>query len=78
MNAVAHFPNKDIFWCPRCGTLKAMLMSERASEIERPKLVDRCREYRKLDVIADEWWRLGIEEAIHVPQDRRKTLPTEG
>lgn len=52
----------EVFWCPRCGTLKA-------PEVSIPTLVCRCREFGKLlpedgEVDMELWRRLGIAEAI--------------
>lgn len=56
----------SIWWCPRCGSLK----TGAPFAFERPKLVDRCREFEKLiGPIAMNvgWVRLGIAESIREP-----------
>ena len=50
----------EVFWCPRCGTLKHVGGSWRKG-FDVPKLVDRCRELRDT---------LGISESINLPEDR--------
>lgn len=67
-------PKGAMFWCPRCGTLKAGPPEEPAAV---PKLVDRCRKFEQQPMpghdrraIGDIWRGLGIEEAIHVPAER--------
>jgi hypothetical protein len=63
-----------IFWCPRCGTQKGT-----GGTVWTPKLVERCREFgsrlhlmvmnHPVDLPGD-WYRLGIRESIHRPEDR--------
>jgi hypothetical protein len=60
-----------IRWCPRCGTMKCGPADPCA-----PKLVERCREFRKT-IRADygshcslcrvNWKLLGLAECIHTP-----------
>ncbi len=68
------------FWCPRCGSIRM----QGGMHPEAPKLVERCREFRAArhpsfkaevgifgdPVLAAEWVRLGIAEAINVSGDR--------
>ena len=66
-----------VWWCPRCGTIKGEWQATKFAEA--PKLVERCREFEAktlphihkpiLDAKND-WHRLGIAEAIHLPKDR--------
>ena len=59
----------QLFWCPRCGTIKLPL-----GIIEAPKLVGRCREYyQSAKIHMDLWNRLGINETLFLPDDRDKT-----
>lgn len=72
MQAVCnHMP--PAFWCPRCGTLKM----ERYASGTTPLLVDRVRAFGDnsrpiLQGERDLWLRLGVEESIRLPADRRK------
>ena len=55
-----------LFWCPRCGTLKANVVTQ---EHERPKLVSRTVEAAMLfrdqyGAALDELIRLGIIESV--------------
>jgi hypothetical protein len=54
----------DIFWCPRCGTLKSGETS-----IEQPMLIGRCRQFGQSlgPSWAQLWWTRGIAEAIDTP-----------
>lgn len=53
---------RNIFHCPRCGTLRM------GDAVYVPKLVDRCREFEPLIrpslVYRTDWHRLGIQECI--------------
>ncbi len=57
-----HKFTEEVFWCPRCGTLKLDEIS-----IAQPFLIGRCKEFSKnLDARELQlWWKLGIEEAIN-------------
>jgi len=63
------------FWCPRCGTIKTC-----DAVVGVPALPERCRRFRDLaengmglsPASAALWHRLGIAEAINLPQDRPK------
>lgn len=71
--------NFKYFWCPRCGTIRAVLMNQKEQD-SVPKLVERCRQFRAkvlntMDVPGrvfrlEEWRRLGIAESINVPEER--------
>lgn len=54
------------YWCPRCGTLRVVSMTVQEDGI--PTLISRVRLVRVKD--QDEWNRLGIEEAINLPNNR--------
>jgi hypothetical protein len=67
--------NRTLFWCWRCGTIKANL----TNEPEVPTLVDKCRTFRKYldqysahsaDDLAATWKMAGISESINLPGDR--------
>jgi tRNA(Ile2) C34 agmatinyltransferase TiaS len=57
----------SMYWCPRCGTLRYQ-----ETMTETTKLVDRCREFEATlgPSWKSLWHRLGIEEAINLPEDR--------
>lgn len=70
------------FWCPRCGTLRRVIRDADGDFVDnddnRPKLVDRCREFEgdAPTMFGDAWtgahWdRLGIAESINRPEDRK-------
>lgn len=66
-----------IFVCPRCGTVKTEVYTGDPNnwhvEVYVPKLVERCREFRKVmtdGADACEWARLGIAESIDLPENR--------
>ena len=71
--------NGPTFWCPRCGTLR---VDTQAGEfVDRPKLVDRCREFGgKMNCAADWtiWVMIGVEESIFVPGERREEKWSHG
>lgn len=59
-----------IFWCPRCGTLM-----QEGGTAEMPGLVERCRELAAENTHSSAfpwpaWRRLGIAEAINLPENR--------
>ena len=56
------------WWCPRCGSLKAV-NEALGCDIAVPYLVDRCRRFED-GLIAPgltDWHSLGIQESIHIP-----------
>jgi hypothetical protein len=63
---------RQLFWCPRCGTLR----DELASSNHIPKLVERCRRFDELvgatvsGQSKHHWHTLGIAESINLPADR--------
>ena len=67
-----HCVDSGIYWCPRCGTILSH------GDSSRPFLVDHVRRFRDLcnggdgllPTDAALWHRLGIEEAIEVPERR--------
>lgn len=81
-------PVQAVFWCPRCGTIRTRMDTMPAGESDDavPKLVERCREFGKLQYLVpapseertaihrmrDEWKRLGIAESIHTESQRAK------
>jgi hypothetical protein len=67
---VCHPPYEKVpvFWCPRCGTLKANVVT---GEDEVPKLVGRVAEFASYftvldDQLIDRFERLGLRESICV------------
>lgn len=60
------------FWCPRCGTLKP-----EDGFAETPKLVLRCRDFEHFvnEDLSVAWHRLGIEESINPPGNRKESKP---
>ena len=56
-----------LFWCPRCGTLKANVVTEKD---EIPKLIARVREFVELasPVTHGTLFRLGVLESIGIDQ----------
>lgn len=82
-NLVTERDNYDIvvrrvFWCPRCGTIRMEVFengigSANHTTDEAPKLVERCREFASNsedDAYYSELHRLGILEAINIPENR--------
>lgn len=73
------------YWCPRCGTLKGETDDGEEPTADRPKLVDRCREFTvKIEADVPQYgegalkllgWlqQVGIDEAIRRPEHRRPT-----
>jgi hypothetical protein len=73
---------KQIFLCPRCGTVK--IDDPPCLSVYVPKLVERCREFEKdplqkeglgglkNTMWAEQWKSLSIAESIN-PPDRRPT-----
>jgi hypothetical protein len=60
-----------MFHCPRCGTVQSA-----EGTVTVPALVERCRklpdQMRFMPLAFSEaWYRLGIEEAINTPENRR-------
>lgn len=63
------------FWCPRCGTLKAEDPGLGTDLVERPMLVDRCRNFQNncpsmVNIAGrtyEAWNQLGIEASINLP-----------
>lgn len=59
-----------VCWCPICGTI------ESSEKIYRhvPALVERCRDFESIIDLCDDpkhgWGRMGIAEAINVPEKR--------
>ncbi len=67
---------REMWHCPRCGTLRIRSWNGNAWLINDyvPRLVERCQEIQK-EVILDlkiwcHWNRLGIREAINLPENR--------
>ncbi len=68
----------NVFHCPQCGTVSQQYDAERFDYV--PKLVPRCREYRKAMLTAREagtnfgydtlWHTLGIRESINREGER--------
>ena len=67
-----------VYWCPRCGTIRNVALSGHTND-NTPKLVERCRRLNKVvqeggpfgtPGVAAEVVRLGILEAIHLPEER--------
>jgi hypothetical protein len=61
----------EVFWCPRCGTLKVGNTATLT-----PQLVWRCREFASTlgPSWKNLWHRLGIEEAVNTPNERKEPL----
>lgn len=68
-----------IFVCERCGTVKTDTYTGDPknwhTQIYVPKLVERCREFEGMLTLvtsgdAGPWRRLGIAEAINLPENR--------
>lgn len=67
LNAVVRTATAEFFFhCPRCGTLQV------GDKVYVPALIERCRKFG--DTLGPEWaklWhRLGIAEAINLPEAR--------
>jgi uncharacterized Zn finger protein len=63
---------RTIHLCPRCGTIKDIMLGH--EDVIVPKLVSRCREFEvemaKENIgqyYRNTWRRLGIHESIHPP-----------
>jgi tRNA(Ile2) C34 agmatinyltransferase TiaS len=67
---------EDIFWCPRCGTLRDVQDIQRGTDAT-PKLVERCREYEKLCIphTLHAFHDAGISESINLPANRPEVKP---
>ena len=68
MRCVGHMSNHEVplFWCPRCGTLKANVIVD---QDDIPRLVHRCRDFAihltESDKHVIDWWEAcGIRESI--------------
>lgn len=64
-----------MFHCPRCGTIQRVSNSPDWTEPPYvPMLVERVRTLRMRSGVCSDcrelWYRLGIDEAIHLPADR--------
>lgn len=55
---------RDVFWCPRCGTLRTDYGG--FGDDHLPKLVERCRQFEKTMDARDcaRWHSVGIKESI--------------
>ncbi len=68
-----------VYWCPRCGTLEDH--TNGLKDVSTPKLVERCRKFKGhaaehvTQTAIDIWKRLGIEEAINLPDERPESRP---
>lgn len=69
--------NRKIYHCPRCGTLCETMRDGVLGRTEDtvPSLVERCRKFAAMfpgtcNVYMDQWHRLGIAEAINLPESR--------
>lgn len=63
------------WWCPRCGSVFHEGPDQLPMPPGVPKLVERCRTFHVLGCNPDTlkiWAKLGIEESIYRPEDRRK------
>lgn len=78
MQSVAKSAAAVSYWCQRCGTLK--VQSGNLVDNQMPKLIERCREFQmqlkvskglgsRFDQLGT-WQRLGIAEAIDLPEKR--------
>jgi hypothetical protein len=58
-----------LFHCERCGTLR----NDRLNYTVAPKLVERCRQFGETlgPAWGALWHRLGIEESIALPHERK-------
>jgi hypothetical protein len=69
MQNVAHREDWNMFWCPRCGTIKIQDAAEPDEAFMAPKLIGRMREF--VATLGPAWTslahRLGILEAIASP-----------
>lgn len=69
-------PNRLVFWCPRCGTVREELSDGTGAQTndEAPKLVARCREFEDRVPhgagIIPLWQQVGIAESIYPPSER--------
>lgn len=64
------FPSA-LWWCPRCGSIETRgTLGEGTCT---PQLVKLCREFEPavFPKWQDLWRRLGIEESIHTPEERK-------
>ncbi len=73
-------PMLSYYLCERCGTVCAFNKSGERRHTFIPKLVERCRRFKKEmdDAFAVQgmfnvslWDSLGIEESIHLPEERK-------
>ena len=71
MRCVGHMINHEVplFWCPRCGTLKANVIVD---QDDIPRLVHRCRDFAihltESEKHVIDWWEAcGIRESITNP-----------
>lgn len=64
-----------VFWCPRCGAIMECHTDGLVS-IGVPMLVERVKRFRcevgptMAEIIKPHWHRIGIIEAIYLPEDR--------
>lgn len=70
MHKYGESPLGTIFWCPMCGTIRAVPFVPGPPEYAVPALVDRCRLYQEMNWpngINEKmiWHQLGIAEATH-------------
>jgi hypothetical protein len=59
-------------WCPRCGRIE-----DGTGAMNVPSLVGRCRQFERefrgsVEYHMSVWVRLGIHEAVNMPDDRRR------
>jgi hypothetical protein len=80
MQCAASGKTGQVFWCPRCGTLRIQRPGFDVAEVCTPKLVSRCRQFGDMleknaesknhwlrnDDTVHQWEALGILEAIDV------------
>ena len=75
MYGVLRNENKQVYWCPRCGTLRVETGSNYFIDDSEPKLVGRCRRYAETfrhrgEEMPDEWRVFGIAESLNRPEVR--------
>ncbi len=75
MEMIAQTNNgSSVHWCPRCGTY----LCQNMGIVQAPQLVERCRQLTAWPAFRDgfDLWqaldRLGIIEAIHTAEERKR------
>jgi hypothetical protein len=67
------------YWCERCGTIKDTQTVIDVCDHETPALVARVKSLRELKYpTSADWHRLGINEAIELPEARPSPSSASG